>query len=270
MGIYDRDYYRQPPRRGGFASFSMWSVTTWLIVINVAVFIIDSILRQQAANGVLRETVGDSFGRLPPAVRDYLTRGVVRPLEAWGYFSMTKAVSEGQVWRFLTFQFLHADLGHLFSNMLSLYLFGPIMESYFGARRYLTFYLLCGMAGAASYLLLLAVHILSGADVPLVGASAGIFGVLVAGAVLAPNVTILLLFPPIPIKLKYLALILVGWATYVALNNGSNAGGQAAHLGGAALGFALIRYPQLLSPLVYRRRMKARRQFADWSKETNR
>ena len=49
-----------------------------------------------------------------------------------------------------------------------------------------------------------------------------------------PNAKILLLIPPIPIKLKYLALILVGWATYVALHNGTNAGGQAAHLGGAA------------------------------------
>ena len=247
----------------------MWSITTWLIVINIAVFLIDSYLQQQRVSDVLREA-GEQVRRVPPGIRQSVSRQIVGPLEQWGYFSMTKAITELQLWRFITFQFLHADLGHLFSNMLSLFLFGPIVESYFGYRRYLAFYLLCGIAGAASYLLLLAVHILAGASVPLVGASAGIFGVLVAGAVLAPNVTILLMFPPIPIKLKYLALILVGWATYVALNNGTNAGGQAAHLGGAALGYAFIRYPQLLGPFAARRKAKARMSFSDWSKDMNR
>jgi membrane associated rhomboid family serine protease len=267
MGIYDRDYYREPPRRR--FTFSMLSVTTWLIIINVAVFILDSILQHQHATNVLRQLYGDNYRYLPREARDHFLSQIARPLEMWGYFSMTKAVNELQVWRFITFQFLHANLEHLFSNMLSLFIFGPIVESYFGSRRYLIFYLLCGVAGAASYLLLLAVHILAGANVPLVGASAGIFGVLVAGAVLAPNATILLLFPPIPIKLKYLALALVGWATYVALNNGSNAGGQAAHLGGAALGFLLIRYPKLLSPFAQRRK-PARMSLNDWTRDMNR
>jgi len=270
MGIYDRDYYREPPRRSVFASFSMVSVTTWLIIINVAVFLIDSILQQQHVTNLLREAFGDSYRNLPPGFRETLLKRVPKPIEEWGYFSMTKAVSELQIWRFITFQFLHADTSHIFSNMLSLFFFGPIVESYFGRLRYIVFYLLCGVAGAGCYLLLLAMHILKGADVPLVGASAGIFGVLVAGAVLMPNAKILLLIPPIPIKLKYLALILVGWATYVALHNGTNAGGQAAHLGGAALGFLLIRYPKLLSPFAFRRKANIRMGFPDWSKDMNR
>ena len=69
---------------------------------------------------------------------------------------------------FITFQFLHADTSHIFSNMLSLFFFGPIVESYFGRLRYIVFYLLCGVAGAGCYLLLLAMHILKGADAPLV------------------------------------------------------------------------------------------------------
>jgi membrane associated rhomboid family serine protease len=273
MGIYDRDYYREAPRRQSL-SFSMLSVTTWLIIINIAVFILDSILQQHYASQSLLQQHGELYRHLPSQLRQALLQNSLqntpKPMETWGSFSMTKAINELQVWRFITFQFLHANLTHLFSNMLSLFIFGPIVESFFGSRRYLIFYLLCGVAGAACYLLLLAVHILAGADVPLIGASAGIFGVLVAGAVLAPNAKILLLFPPIPIKLKYLALALVGWATYVALNNGSNAGGQAAHLGGAALGFLLIRYPQILAPFAARRKAEIRMGYHDWSKDMNR
>jgi membrane associated rhomboid family serine protease len=228
MGIYDRDYYRDAPRRGGFGMFSVASVTTWLIVINVGVFLLDQLTRRY---------VFDDYDRII---------GISQPIRAWGFFSKVTAVDHLQVWRFFTFQFLHANLGHIFSNMLSLYLFGPIVENYFGRRRFIAFYLLCGCSGAFVYLLLLLAGILQGDNVPLVGASAGIFGVLVAGAILAPDVTIMLLFPPIPMQLKYMAMILVAWAAYTAFTNGSNAGGQAAHLGGAVVGYALIRYPHVL------------------------
>jgi membrane associated rhomboid family serine protease len=259
MGIYDRDYYRDSPRRGGFGMFSIVSVNGWLIILNVAVFLIDQMLRRP---------MFDEYDRFI---------GIWRPVEAYGYFSKTMAIDHLQLWRFVTFQFLHANLGHIFANMLSLFLFGPIVENYLGRRRYLGFYLLCGCSGAVAYLLLLMVGVLQGANVPLVGASAGIFGVLVAGAILAPDVTIMLLFPPIPIRLKYLALILVAWAAYTAITNGSNAGGQAAHLGGALLGFVLIRYPHSLDFLErwggsrYRlRTRRGRSDFTDWSKNFDR
>src|SRR3954451_24488303 len=176
MGIYDRDYYRDSPRRGGFGVFSMASVTTWLIVINVAVFFIDQMS--------IRYRVDEATG--------YVI-GILRPIQQWGAFSKLTAVDHFQVWRFFTFQFLHANFVHIFSNMISLYLFGPIVENYFGRRRFLAFYLLCGCSGAFVYLLLLLAGILHGDQVWLVGASAGIFGVLVAGAMLAPDVTIMLL-----------------------------------------------------------------------------
>jgi membrane associated rhomboid family serine protease len=258
MGIYDRDYYRDAPPRGGFGVFSMASVTTWLIVLNVACFFLDQ---------MSRSVLLDDYGR-PLALR--------APVFEWGAFSKVTAVEHFQVWRFVSFQFLHANLGHLFSNMLSLYLFGPIVESYFGRRRFTAFYLLCGCSGAVGYMLLLLAGVLHGDDVPLVGASAGIFGVLVAGAMLAPNVTIMLLFPPIPMQLKYLAMMLVAWAAYTAFTNGQNAGGQAAHLGGAVVGYALLRHPQVLAvfekiggpPRV--RRPAHGRATTDWSKNFDR
>jgi membrane associated rhomboid family serine protease len=244
MGIYDRDYYRSPPPRGGFANFQLWSITTWLIVINVAVFFIDRILGG-----------GEGFG----------------PISLLGYFSVDTALYHGQVWRFITFQFLHANVPHLFWNMLTLYFFGPMIEDYLGPRRYLAFYLICGCAGGVSEIILSMAHILGDSPItPLVGASAGIFGVLIAAATVAPNVEIVLLFPPIPIKLKVLAWVMFGISVYTVMSNGVNAGGEAAHIGGALAGFGLIKNVPLLNIFVPSRKSTKRRvAFKDWRHDPN-
>jgi membrane associated rhomboid family serine protease len=216
MGLYDREYIRRPAAGSTVGRLSAWSVATWLIVINVAVFVLDGLTGRQ--------------------------------LTLFGYFSASTAIYGLQVWRFITFQFLHASISHIFFNMLSLYFFGPMVESYLGRRRFLAFYLLCGAAGAGMYLVLWQLGFLQyGASTPLVGASAGIFGVLIAGATIAPDARVMLLFPPIPMRLKVLAWVLLGIAAFTVLTAGPNAGGQAAHLGGAALGALLIRRPQWLN-----------------------
>jgi membrane associated rhomboid family serine protease len=140
--------------------------------------------------------------------------------------------------------------------MMALYFFGPLVEYYLGARRYLAFYLLCGMAGGAAYLLLWAVGahaqdprwiLIVDPRTPLVGASAGIFGILIAAARIAPDARVMLLFPPIPMRLRTLAWVLLGLAAYTVIFHGANAGGQAAHLGGAAVGAVLIQFPRALN-----------------------
>jgi len=235
MGFYDRPYLRSGPRSQSYRVGGMrpQSVTTWLIVINVAVYLINEI-----SGGVMAR---------------------------WGYFSADTFVHRLQLWRFITFQFLHAGPGHLFFNMLTLYFFGQLVEGWLTPRRFLAFYLLCGIAGAATYLILWQVGFLSiyGAKTPLVGASAGIFGVLIAAARLAPNTTVMLLFPPIPVKLKVLALILLGIAVWMVLVNGPNAGGQAAHLGGAAMGALLIARPKLLNGFAHWTKRRKTRRFFD-------
>ncbi len=247
MGIYDRDYIREPspggPNRSGFyGSANPWSVNTWLIVINVAVFLLNAIIT--VPGGMRNVLVGtDPFGNdvyqqvaVPPS----------HPIDMYGYFSVVTAVAHAQVWRFLTFQFLHASFNHIFANMLGLFFFGPLIETYLGRRKYLAFYLLCGVAGPFAYMLLWAMHLLhDGPATPLVGASAGIFGVLIAAAMVAPNAEVLV-FGIIPMKMRTFAWGLLGLAVYAILFSGDNAGGQAAHLGGAAVGFLLIREPQLL------------------------
>jgi membrane associated rhomboid family serine protease len=229
MGIYDRDYTRAD--RGGpslWGQMRLWSMTTWLIAINVAVFVVQVL-----------------FGR---AVSD------------WGAFSPQSAVYHLQIWRFITFQFLHAGIGHIFFNMLALYYFGPMIENYLGPRRYLAFYLLCGVSGAAMFLALMFAGLLQVSPTTmLIGASAGILGVLAAAATVAPDRPIMLIFPPVSLSLRVLAWIFIGIAVLTVLQNGLNAGGEAAHLGGAAMGFALIRKPSLLNVFDFNRPRKKRR-----------
>src|SRR4051812_40329101 len=119
MGLYDRDYYRNPLPRGGFGHFSALSVTTWLIIINVAVFFLDGILRRATAPPARNfdlDALNGVFGSYREMMRQYVFARM-GPLERWGYFSTATAVYGGQVWRFITFQFLHASGGHLLGNM---------------------------------------------------------------------------------------------------------------------------------------------------------
>jgi membrane associated rhomboid family serine protease len=193
-------------------------------------------------------------------------------MKRWGFFSTATALvgfnAQGQMqgvefWRFISFQFLHADMVHLFMNMFGLWIFGPLVERALGAKRFLAFYLLCGIFGALCYLLLNATGnalsffgiydvpglLFNDTHVPLVGASAGVFGVLLAGAYLAPSATVLLFFI-IPMRLVTLAygLVIVSVLTLLFRNTSplSNAGGEAAHLGGALAGFYFIRRPHHL------------------------
>src|SRR4051812_2641838 len=215
MGIYDRDYYRESMPRGGFGAFYAWSVTTWLIVLNVAVFFGDGLLQRATRRPVYpRDEYSEVWDDAPEQSAAGGQFAGMPPLQRWGFFSADRAIYHGQVWRFITFQFLHASPWHLVGNMIGLYLFGPIVEAHFGARRYLAFYLLCGLAGAASYLLLAFTHVLvHDPATPLVGASAGIFGLLVAAAMIAPGVQIYAYYG-IPITVRGLAIFMMGLAAY--------------------------------------------------------
>ena len=274
MGIYDRDYYRQTLPRGGFGHFSAWSVTTWLLIANIGIFFLAGTLHRLNTPIVDPDQVDD--------VRQWLSHVAdswMGPLERWGYFSINKAIFAGQLWRFISFQFLHSSITHLLGNMLGLFFFGPIVEAHFGSRRYLAFYLLCGFAGALSYIILSYTHILYlSPATPLVGASAGVFGLLVAAAMIAPHVQVFYYFFPITIGMLAIGGILIAAYTVFAL--GPNAGGEAAHLGGAALGFLIMKnqhwlsiFAQLPRETAYsarRQRPRKRTIQKDWSKDMNR
>jgi membrane associated rhomboid family serine protease len=283
MGIYDRDYYRESLPRGGFAHFSAWSVTTWLIVLNVAVFFADAALLRAAHPPQVDEDGNEMVQYIGPRQQPAITDGM-GPLQKWGYFSTSTAILHGQVWRFITFQFLHSSPMHLVLNMVAIYLFGPIVEGQFGRQRFTAFYLLCGLAGACCYLLLSVTRVLPmPIDTPMVGASAGIFGLLVAASLIAPDVQIFYYFFPVTIRLMAIFGMLM--ALYSVISLGQNAGGEAAHLGGGILGFAIMKNQHWLHFFERPRRRvlvgnsassrtsrKRRRPIMqkDWSKDFNR
>ncbi|MEX0776506.1 MAG: rhomboid family intramembrane serine protease [Phycisphaeraceae bacterium] len=228
MGWQDRQYARAgtpwqsrlPGMGRGFAGFRGLSVTLWLIIINVVIFLVDMVLGPW--------------------------RGQDGPLFMLGFFSRTTALHEFQLWRFITYQFLHADPGHLLFNMIGLYFFGPIMEQWWGSRRFLAFYLLCGLSSAWLYSVLSYTGVLYGdPKIPLVGASGALFGILIGCALVAPQLRVLLFFI-IPTTIRTLAAFILVYALVAVLLNLHNAGGEAGHLGGALLGFALVKWPRSL------------------------
>src|SRR5262249_33601424 len=170
-------------------------------------------------------------------VIDLISQGMLRDL---GAFSYSAAIRHLQLWRLITFQFLHADPFHIFFNMLSLYYFGAVFEELLGKKRCLGRYLLCGMAGAGMFLILWRIGFINADfETQMIGASAGVFGVLVATVKYAPQMLVRLIFPPVVLRLSTVAWIFIGIAVAVIVARGPNAGGEAAHLGGAFVGWLL-------------------------------
>lgn len=162
-----------------------------------------------------------------------------------GYaFTIQSALFDFAVWKFITFQFIHGSVGHVLFNSMGLFFFGPWMERWWGAKRFLFFYLVSGAGGAVLYTVLQLAGALPGSNLQtgLVGASAGIYGILVGVAIIAPAMRVSLLFPPITLTMRQLALALLTISVgIIVLNIGKNQGGQAGHLGGAIMGFILMK-----------------------------
>ncbi|MBX3402179.1 MAG: rhomboid family intramembrane serine protease [Phycisphaeraceae bacterium] len=195
-------------------------------------------------------------------------RWTERPrFESWGHFSTGKFFVDGQLWRVLTFQFLHFNWVHLAFNMLGLWFIGGLVEEYLGRRRYLVFYLACGVAGSLMYLALNVLGWLAIAHIspaikgripallfddlytPLIGASAGVFGVLMAAAKIAPRQIVQVAFI-LPLRLATAVYLFIALSMVNLLSGGNNAGGDAAHLGGALAGAYLVRNPHALRDIV--------------------
>lgn len=151
------------------------------------------------------------------------------------------AAPEFQLWQLLTYGFLHGNFAHLFFNMFGLWMFGRVIEQVWGQARFLFYYLVCVIGAGATQIATLA---LMNPDqiYPTVGASGGVFGILLAFGMMFPNARVILLFPPIPMTAKWLVIGYGGLELYFGVT-GTQAGvAHFAHLGGMAFGFALITY----------------------------
>lgn len=311
MGIYDRDYVFKQRRQ---SAFGHTPVTVWLVIINVAVFVIGMFLSNVGAPMYVRServnppanvpaevvasinlnklvtepdyrNVVDVGGMSQPSgnfataadktkINNALMKlradpgtGIVvykdfyrvQPMvDVWGHFSTARLLA-GEVWRLITFQFLHASIMHILFNMMALWIFGRVTEERMGSSsRYLAFYLICGLSGGLLYLVLNGLGNLASmfnftipgllpgsSTAPLVGASAGVFGVMMAAAYLEPRMQ-LALFGVIPVSIRALAYGSIIVAALTVLFRWNNAGGEAAHIGGAIAGFFFIRRSHLL------------------------
>lgn len=224
MGLYDRDY-----TQADFQSQNRYAprmrirlprpstVVGWLLAINTAVFVLDAAF-------------------LPKNV--HFDSDTMTLLDK--YFSVFpySLLSALQPWRLVTYQFLHGGLWHLLFNMLWLYFVGPALERHWGARKFLRFYLGCGIAGGLFYLLLVGVGFLRIGW--MVGASGSILGVFAACAILFPRFNVFLIPFPVAIPIRVAAIAgIVMYLLYV-VGRAENAGGHAAHIAGMAAGAAYV------------------------------
>jgi membrane associated rhomboid family serine protease len=144
-----------------------------------------------------------------------------------------------QIWQLLSYGFLHGGLGHIFFNMFGLWMFGRDIEQALGARRFAIYYLTC-VAGAAVVQLIVAA--LQGGIYPTVGASGGVFGLLLAYAMFFPNRTVMLLIPPIPMRARNFVLLYGLLELYLGVSGRTPGVANFAHLGGMLFGFILLRH----------------------------
>src|SRR6478736_9730086 len=139
-------------------------------------------------------------------------------------------------YQFFTYMFAHGSFMHIFFNMLALASFAPILENYWGDKKFLVFYIITGIGAGVLYAVV-NYFFFPGAGGPMLGASGAIYGILMAFGMMFPNLELMLLFPPIPLKAKYMVFVM-GFITYALDRTGDVA--HLAHFGGALVAFFII------------------------------
>ena len=141
-----------------------------------------------------------------------------------------------QPWQVVTYAFLHDGYLHIFFNMFALYMFGPPLELHWGGRRFAIFYFVCVLAAALTQQ---TVSVFQHADAPTLGASGGIFGLLLAFAMYFPHVRLMLLFPPIPLPAWAFVTLYALLEMFLGVTGNQAGVAHFAHLGGM-LGAAAV------------------------------
>lgn len=204
MSLADRTYMRdEEPMRA-------FSPTILILIINVLVYLLE------VSGGATSQRI----------FRDY------------GAVSL-EGISRGFVWQLITFQFMHGGLMHLLLNSIGLYFFGRYMEMMLGHRTFIKLYLLSGIAGGVLQLLLGVISPRFAS--PMVGASAGICGLVAAFSLLSPNATILISFI-IPLRAKYVLPLTIVISLVMILIPSEDHVAHGAHLGGTLFGYAYLRW----------------------------
>jgi membrane associated rhomboid family serine protease len=243
---------------------------------------------------------GRGFSGLPPVVKNIIMINVLMLLALYAaqsvlgidlnsllglYFPKSEQFMPVQI---VTHIFMHGNFWHLFFNMYALYIFGQVLETVWGPKRFFIYYIVCGLGAALTHELVIAFqynHLVQSLspenlqlvinegtayinqgkvftdptmkslqillNTPTVGASGAIFGVLLAFGVLFPNTQLMLLIPPIPIRAKYLVIGYGAIELYLAVTQPGSNIAHAAHLGGMLFGYILIRYWRKTTNTLY-------------------
>jgi membrane associated rhomboid family serine protease len=186
-------------------------VTTALIVANVAVYLLQTAVPQ-----------------------------IVVPFALWplATSSMNMGASFAP-WQLVTYAFLHGSVLHIAFNMFALYMFGSAIEQVFGTRRYLLFYFVSVISAAITQLV---VAMLAHAIYPTIGASGGVFGLLLAYGMYFPRNRVMLLFPPIPMPARVFVVLYAALELILGVSGSQEGVAHFAHLGGMIGGYLLLRY----------------------------
>lgn len=187
----------------------------WLLGINTAVFL-------------LMELLG--MARVP----------VVEPI--FDYFSLVpvEVIRHGWIWQIVTYSFLHVGFMHWFGNMLGLWMFGSQFEGAWGTRRFFELYFIGVIGAAVTTVGLSYAHVLGNPLQPTVGASGGVFAILIAFGMLFGDNEIMMIPFPFMIKAKYFVGILIVATLALAMSGGGNVA-YVAHLGGLLFGYLYIK-----------------------------
>lgn len=183
---------------------------------------------------------------LPPAVKNLLIINIIvfigteligDPMYQW--FALFPIGSPFfRWWQFVTHMFMHGNFMHIFFNMWSLIVFGPMLERLWGSKKFLIFYFVCGLGAALCHELVLLTQPLS--NIPTVGASGAIYGLLLGFGMLYPNYVLTLVFPPVSLKAKWFVAIFAGIELLTGVLGTHDGVAHFAHLGGMLFGLILI------------------------------
>ena len=204
--------------RRGFGGFSMFPpVIKYLLISNIAVFLLQYFVLGMLKSG--NTVIGDVF------------------VKNFALFTFNSPFFKP--WQVFTYMYMHGGFSHLFFNMFALWMFGMELENLWGSKTFFIFYTVCGVGAGLANILIAPLFTTIAPNVPTVGASGSIYGVLIAFGMLFPNRLIYIYFM-LPIKAKYLVVIYILIEVFAVASQSQSGIAHFAHLGGGVVGFLYV------------------------------
>jgi len=164
------------------------------------------------------------------------------PLGSSGSTVLMQAESSFQLWQLVSYSFLHGSVMHLLLNMYALWLFGSRMENVWGSKSFTLYYFVCVIGAGLVQLFIATQAAREGGIYPTIGASGGVFGLLLGFGLTFPNERLLLIFPPVAMQAKWFVLIYGIIELWAGVTGAEVGVAHFAHLGGMLFGFLLLLY----------------------------